>query len=135
MEQLDLWLLRLENCNADDKIPNKLYFDIKEFIEDAFVYDYNLIIEEFNFYTELPAQIQNSISESLFKTFKKQFSNFFMNTDVGFQHQLIVNMYCRIFEPGKTIISYGQKVNEMYFINRGNVCFYDSKGVIPFIML
>jgi hypothetical protein len=57
MEQLDLWLLRLENCNADDKIPNKLYYDIKEFIEDAFVYDYNLIIEEFNFYNELPAQI------------------------------------------------------------------------------
>jgi len=135
MEQLDLWLLRLENCNPDDKIPNELYFDIKEFIEDAFVYDYNLIIEEFDFYNELPAQIQNSISESLFKTFKQQFSQFFMNTDVGFQHNLIVNMYCRIFEPGKTIISYGQKVNEMYFINRGNAYFYDSKGVIPFISL
>ena len=112
-----------------------MYFDIKEFIEDAFVYDYNLIIEEFDFYNELPAQIQNSISESLFKTFKQQFSQFFMNTDVGFQHNLIVNMYCRIFEPGKTIISYGQKVNEMYFINRGNAYFYDSKGVIPFISL
>jgi len=59
MEQLDLWLLRLENCNKEEKIPNKLYHSIKEFIQDAFVYDYNLIIEEFNFYNELPAQIQN----------------------------------------------------------------------------
>ena len=59
MEQLDLWLLRLENCNKEEKIPNKLYHSIKEFIQDAFVYDFNLIIEEFNFYNELPAQIQN----------------------------------------------------------------------------
>lgn len=84
MEQLDLWLLRLENCNKEEKIPNRLYHSIKEFIQDAFVYDYNLIIEEFNFYNELPAQIQNQISESLFRTFKNQFSNFFLNTDIGF---------------------------------------------------
>ena len=59
MEELDLWLLRLENCNKVEKIPNKLYHSIKEFIQDAFVYDFNLIIEEFNFYKELPASIQN----------------------------------------------------------------------------
>jgi hypothetical protein len=57
MEELDLWLLRLENCNKVEKIPNKLYHSIKEFIQDAFVYDFNLIIEEFNFYKELPASI------------------------------------------------------------------------------
>lgn len=55
MKELDLWLLKLENCDKKYKIPNKLYYDIKEFIQDAFVYDYNLIIEEFNFYNELPA--------------------------------------------------------------------------------
>lgn len=77
MEELDLWLLRLENCNSEEKIPNKLYHSIKEFIQDAFVYDFNLIIEEFNFYNELPASIQNLISESLFKTFKNHFNSFF----------------------------------------------------------
>ena len=86
MEELDLWLLRLENCNSEEKIPNKLYHSIKEFIQDAFVYDFNLIIEEFNFYKELPASIQNQISESLFKTFKTHFNSFFLNTDTGFQH-------------------------------------------------
>lgn len=133
MEELDLWLLRLENCNKEEKIPNKLYHSIKEFIQDAFVYDFNLIIEEFSFYNELPASIQNQISESLFKTFKNQFNNFFLNTDIGFQHQLIVNMYCRIYEPGKTIISHGQKLNEMYFISKGSAVFYDQKGVTPFL--
>ena len=57
LEQLDLWLLRLESCNKEEKIPNRMYHQIKEFIQDAFVHDYNLIIEEFNFYNELPAQI------------------------------------------------------------------------------
>lgn len=71
MEQLDLWLLRLENCNKEEKIPNHLYHSIKEFIQDAFVYDYNLIIEEFDFYNQLPSHLQNKISESLFKTFKQ----------------------------------------------------------------
>ena len=52
-----MWLLKLENCNKEEKIPNKLYMSIKEFITDAFVYDYNLIIEEFPFYNELPASI------------------------------------------------------------------------------
>ena len=84
MEQLDLWLLRLERCNKEEQIPNKLYHSIKEFIQDAFIYDFNLIIEEFRFYDELPASIQNQISESLFKTFKLNFNSFFLNTDIGF---------------------------------------------------
>ena len=84
MDQLDLWLLRLEKCNSQEKIHNGLYHRIKEFVQDAFVYDFNLIIEEFNFYMELPPNIQNRISESLFKTFKNQFSNLFLNTDLGF---------------------------------------------------
>lgn len=57
MEQLDMWLLKLENCNKDEKIPHGLYYSIKEFIQDAFVYDFNLIIEEFDFYSELPSSL------------------------------------------------------------------------------
>lgn len=32
MENLDFWLLRLENCNDQEKIPIKMYQLIKEFI-------------------------------------------------------------------------------------------------------
>lgn len=135
MEELDLWLLRLENCNKEEKIPNKLYHSIKEFIQDAFIYDFNLIIEEFPFYNELPASIQNQISESLFRGFKQSFNNFFLNTDVGFQNQLIIHMYCRIYEPGKTIVQHGQKFSEMYFVTRGAAVLYDQKGVTPFLQL
>ena len=84
MDQLDLWLLRLEYCNREAKIPNKLYLEIREYIQDALVYDFNLIIEEYPFYNELPASLQNLISDSLFDKFKTDFSAFFLNTEIGF---------------------------------------------------
>ena len=68
------------------------------------MYDFNLIIEEYPFYNELPASLQNLISDSLFDNFKTDFNAFFLNTEIGFQHALIVNLYCRIYEPGKTIL-------------------------------
>ena len=104
-------------------------------MQDSFVYDFNQIIEEFVFYKELPSSIQNQISDSLFKGFKKNFNSFFSNLEIGFQHQLLVNMYCRIYEPGKTILSVGDKCSELYFISRGSAIFYDPKGVTPFIQL
>jgi hypothetical protein len=42
-------------------------------------------------------------------------------------------MYCRIYEPGKVLVSYGQKLSEMYFISKGSAVFYDQKGVTPFL--
>jgi hypothetical protein len=42
-------------------------------------------------------------------------------------------MYCRIFEPSKIIMDYGQEFEEIFFINRGSVKFYDSHGITPFL--
>ena len=50
LEELDLWLLRLENCNSEEKIPNTLFQSIKEFMKDSFVYDFNQIIEDYDFF-------------------------------------------------------------------------------------
>lgn len=44
-------------------------------------------------------------------------------------------MYCRIYEPGKVLVSYGEKLTEMYFISKGSAVFYDQKGVTPFLQL
>lgn len=57
MEELDMWLLKLENSNKNKSLPNKLFKDIRKFIQDAFVYDFNMIIEEFDFYFWLPPLI------------------------------------------------------------------------------
>lgn len=57
LENLDLWLRKLELSSTQKKLPMKLYLDIKQFIKSAFVYDFNLLIEEFDFYYRLPPNI------------------------------------------------------------------------------
>jgi signal-transduction protein with cAMP-binding, CBS, and nucleotidyltransferase domain len=44
-------------------------------------------------------------------------------------------MYCRIYEPGKQIVNYGQKFTEFYFITKGTVSLYEKNGVYPFLLL
>lgn len=48
------------------------------------MYDFDTIIEEYPFYNELPASLQNLISHSLFDNFKTDFNAFFLNTEIGF---------------------------------------------------
>ena len=50
MDELDRWMRKLEQSNGKLNLPNFLYRDIKKFVEEAFIYDFNLIIEEFDFY-------------------------------------------------------------------------------------
>jgi len=37
-------------------------------------------------------------------------------------------MYCRIYTPGKTIISYKENVKEMYFIRQGLVEVFNNEN-------
>ena len=84
MDQLDHWILRLEATNNNNKLPCDLYHSIKVYIEDAFLFDYNLIIEEYDFYQKLPSDIQNRVNDSLFGNFKENFHFFFHKTEIGF---------------------------------------------------
>ena len=47
---LDIWIKKIERSNKPYYIPPDLYTNIKQYVHDAFMYDFNLIIEEFNFY-------------------------------------------------------------------------------------
>jgi hypothetical protein len=57
MDELLLWVKKIENCNkyvetrqTDKSLEPKLYSEINRFVQDAFLYDFNLIVEEFNMY-------------------------------------------------------------------------------------
>lgn len=41
---------------------------------------------------------------------------------------MIINMFCRIQNPGKTIISYKSNVKEMFFIRQGLVEVYNNEN-------
>ena len=69
--------------------------------------------------------IQNT---RVFKEFERSFNHFFEECERGFTNELIISMYCRIYTPGKTVISYKSNVKEMYFIRQGLVEVYNNEN-------
>jgi len=47
---LDLWIKKIERSNKPYFIPPRLYYDVRQYVQNAFLHDFNLIIEEFPFY-------------------------------------------------------------------------------------
>ena len=71
--------------------------------------------------------IQNT---NVFREFEKQFNHFFDECERGFSNELIINMFCRIYTPDKTVISYKSNVKEIYFIRHGIVEIFNNKEKI-----
>lgn len=69
--------------------------------------------------------IQNT---RVFKEFERSFNHFFEECERGFTNELIISMYCRIYTPGKTVISYKSNVKEMYFIRQGLVEVFNNEN-------
>jgi hypothetical protein len=49
-QRLDIWIKKVERCNKPRYINPSLCQKIRKNIENAFSYDFNVIIEEFDFY-------------------------------------------------------------------------------------
>jgi hypothetical protein len=50
LDSLDMWIKKIEKSNKPFHIQPTLYNDIRKYVEQAFLYDFNLVIEEFQFY-------------------------------------------------------------------------------------
>ena len=44
-------------------------------------------------------------------------------------------MFCRIYEPGKLLVKNARRLNEMFFVAKGSLVFYDRNGVHFFMKL
>ena len=95
-----------------------MYNDIRKYVEQAFLYDFNLVIEEFPFFQQITPKMQTELIQNtrVFRDFEKSFNHFFDECERGFTNELIINMYCRIYSPNRVVISYKSNVKEMYFI-------------------
>jgi len=69
--------------------------------------------------------IQNT---RVFYQFEKSFNHFFEECERGFINEVIINLYCRIYNPGKTIIQHNSIVKEMYFIRIGLVEIFNNES-------
>lgn len=75
MHQLDLWIRKIERANKYKYISPKYFSQITKYVEEAFMYDFNLIIEEFpEFYPKLAPRMQTELINLLFGEFISMFN-------------------------------------------------------------
>ncbi|CDW76539.1 cation channel family protein [Stylonychia lemnae] len=135
LSQLDIWIKKIEKSNKPYYIPPDLYSVIKQYVQDAFLHDFNLIIEEFPYYYQISPKMQTELCTTIFKEFQQSFRLFFDFCERGFINELIINMYCRIYQPEATIVPYGSKFSEIYFIREGGVRMFNKFRIQDFMFL
>lgn len=113
------WVFRLQKTDTEMDFPRHLAAQAVLLLEDSMRFDFNLIIEEFPFYQQLPPRMQTQLVESFFGDFLGLFDSFFSECEQGFRNELIVNMYMRSYFEDQEIFPYGRKLNCLYFICKG----------------
>lgn len=123
LDSLDMWIKKIEKSNKPFHIQPTLYNDIRKYVEQAFLYDFNLVIEEFPFYQQITPKMQTDLIQNtrVFKEFERSFQHFFEECERGFTNEMIINLFCRIQNPGRIVIPYRSNVKEMWFIRQGLV--------------
>lgn len=99
LDTLDMWIKKIEKSNKPYHIQPTLYSDIRKYVEQAFLYDFNLVIEEFPFYHQITPKMQSDLIQNtkVFQEFERSFNHFFDDCERGFINEFIINMFCRIF--------------------------------------
>ena len=108
LDYLIIWINKIEKSKKDGYIFPVLYQNMTRFVEEAFMYDFNMLIEDkFNFYQCLTPTLQTELIDLLFGNFKRSFRHIFDPCERGFVNELIINMFTKILpdreyvaEPG-----------------------------------
>ena len=50
IQEVDLWMMKLDNSRTDKSFPRPVYEKIKEFIESSLIRDYDMLIEGYDFF-------------------------------------------------------------------------------------
>jgi hypothetical protein len=127
IEDLDWWLHKLDTSRGEEKIPGPLYYSIKRFVEASLTEDFNMIVEDFDFYYKLKPSLRYELVEELFGEFANKFNILFINPKEGqyqekaFTSDFIINLYCRVYIPGQDIIKFQERFDEMFLIREGGI--------------
>ena len=68
------WIRKLEISEGTYHLPRPMFLGIIHNVEDAFKFDFNMVIEEYAFYYALPPKMQTELVNLLFSDFIKNFS-------------------------------------------------------------
>ena len=57
LDSFDMWIKKIEKLNKPFHIQPTLYSDIRKYVEQSFLYDFNNVIEEFPFYQQMSPKL------------------------------------------------------------------------------
>jgi hypothetical protein len=130
MQNLAIWIGKIEKSKKDSYIKTQLYQDMTRYVEEAFLYDNNMIIEDFPFYQMLSPRLQTKFIDSLFDTdtFRQNYQHIFVEKwERNYINSLIMNLYSKILPDRETIVAPGQRFDEICFLNDGIVSVHNQE--------
>jgi hypothetical protein len=125
IEDLDWWLYQIDLARPDEELPDPLYESIKSFVKASFTGDFNIILEDFDFYYKLKPSLKFKLTDMLFGEFASRFNGLFVCSEQGyfadqeFKSDFLANLYFRTFLSRNDVIREGEEVDEMCLITKG----------------
>ena len=83
-------LQQANSTTTSSYIPSVLYLSIIENVEEAFRKDFNLIVENYEFYQQLTPKMQTKVITQIFEEFRQSFRHWFDPCDRGFVNEAII---------------------------------------------
>lgn len=111
----------------------KLYKKIVQNVEDAFYDDFNMIVEEFQFYQQLTPKQQSVLINEVFGSFIKKFDHFLGSWEEGFKNEFIVQLFTRNYKEYEFFVNAGHEVDSVTLITEGSAHMMSVEGF--FIMV
>ena len=96
---LEEWIVKVERSNWPRSLEPSRLIAIRKNLEDAFEYDFNVIIEEFHFYQNLSPHLRSELMIELFGPFEAKFHLFFGELERLFINEVIINLFARTYIP------------------------------------
>ena len=103
MSEMELWMKRIELSYKPHYLHPKLGKQISDTVRDAFHYDFNLIVEEYDLYQQLTPKMQIELINKIFGKFIITFKHFFNSCEIGFRNEFIIWLLARNYSPNMVV--------------------------------
>ena len=91
LDEAEEWFVfKLEAASRKGRMDANLAANVVDAWRWSFKHDHNMIVEEFNFYEQLPPKMQSELVETIFMDTIAQFSHVFAFCEDGFRNELII---------------------------------------------
>ncbi len=77
IEEVDQWLLKLDNTRNEKSLPRALYEKIKDFIASSLKQDFDMLIEGYDFFDQMKPSLRYRIVQEVFHDFIQRFDYIF----------------------------------------------------------